>query len=440
MDASGEDWGILAVSLKSATARDQLRPQDWCYTALELTSQQASPRTISALTEVLVAPEDPAAVLAALSDPEVRIVTLTITEKGYCHEPSTGRLNVSHPDIVHDLLNIDMPRSAPGFIVAALIARRHAGHAPFTVLSCDNLPSNGHVLQTVILDFATSLEPGLADWISAHVSFPSSMVDRITPATTDADIKRLEALNGIFDPALVVHEPFGQWVIEDRFPSGCPHWERAGVQMVRCVDAHETMKLRCLNGTHSALAYLGYLAGHETIAAAVSDTSFARLCERLWNNEILPTVATPEGEDLHAYCASLLERYRNTGIQHRTWQIAMDGSQKLPQRILATIRDNLARGHVPIGLCLVVAAWMIYVGGVDEKGDPIDVRDPLAATLRSLSDSADTVTDKVTSLLAVDEVFGRDLRTNAAFREAVERAYDTLVARGARRSVEAYVS
>ena len=281
-----------------------------------------------------------------MADPEIRIVALTVTEKGYCHDPATGRLNMSHPDIQSDLANIDTPVSAPGFLVAGLRARRAADVAPFTVLSCDNLPSNGPLVRGMVLDFARALDPDLAAWTDENVAFPATMVDRITPATTAEDLDRYAEKLGYRDEALVVHEAFSQWVIEDRFPLGRPDWVAAGAQMVTSVEAHETMKLRMLNGTHSTLAYLGYLAGHETISEAVNDPPFAALCEKLWRNEIIPTVPQPEGEDLHSYAAALLERYRNPAIRHRTWQIAMDGSQKLPQRLLGTMSDACEAGRV----------------------------------------------------------------------------------------------
>lgn len=440
MAAQGGDWGILAVSLKSPTARDQLEPQGGAFTAVELGPQGKRARVIESITGVLVAPEDPEAVIAAMADPGVKIVSLTITEKGYCHEPATGRLNRDHPEIRHDLDNPDRPQSAPGFIVAALARRRADGVKPFTVLTCDNLPSNGRLARGIVLDFARALDPDLADWIAAEVPFPATMVDRITPATTPADIEALAASEGYLDPACVMHEPFRQWVIEDDFADGRPAWEVAGAQFVRNVEAHEAMKLRCLNGTHSTLAYLGYLSGYETIAETVADPAFAALCNRLWREEILPTVPRPEGEDLPAYCAALLDRYRNPGIRHRTWQIAMDGSQKLPQRILGTVRDALAAGRVPSGLCLAVAGWMRYVGGLDEAGQAIDVRDPLAAQLRAASDSAQTPAGKVAALLGMAQVFDPALAGDERFRTAVTGAYEALAGQGARATVAAWTS
>jgi fructuronate reductase len=441
MAAAGGDWGILAVSLQSATARDQLVPQGGVFTSVELGPEGRTRRIIGSVAGVMLAPEEPGAVVAAMADPAVRIVSLTVTEKGYCHSPSTGRLNPDHPDILHDLGHPGLTRSAPGMIVAALARRRAAGVQPFTVLSCDNLPSNGRLVRGIVLELAALTEPGLADWIAAEGRFPATMVDRITPATTPDDIARLEVEAGYHDPACVQHEPFRQWVIEDDFVDGArPAWDRVGVQMVRNVDRHEVMKLRCLNGTHSTLAYLGYLSGYQTIAETVGDPVFAALCERLWRDEIIPTVPVPEGEDLGAYVAALMVRYRNPTIRHRTWQIAMDGSQKLQQRILGTVRDNLAAGRVPGGLCLAVAGWMRYAGGVDEAGGPIEVKDPLAARLRAASDSAGDPAGKVAALLAVEAVFDPVLAADLRFRGAVTAAYGRLVAQGARASVAEMVA
>ncbi|HSF63686.1 MAG TPA: mannitol dehydrogenase family protein [Paracoccaceae bacterium] len=428
--ASGGDWGILGVSLQSPAMRDQLAPQGGTYTALELGPQGETPRHVQIVQGVLVAREDPAAVLAAMADPGVRIVTLTVTEKGYCHEPATGRLNADHPDIRHDL-DHPLPRSAPGFLVRALDLRRQRGLAPFTVLTCDNLPSNGHVVRGVVLDLAARIDPALADWIAAHGRFPCTMVDRIVPATKPEDIARTAALTGFHDAAPVMHEPFRQWVIEDDFVNGDrPDLAAAGAQMVGDVTAFEHMKLRMLNGTHSALAYLGYLAGHETIADTVADPAFARLVRRLWADEIIPAVAAPPGVDLHAYAAQLFDRYANPAIRHRTWQIAMDGSQKLPQRILGTLAANLAAGRASPGLMLAVAAWMTYVRGTDLHGQPIDVRDPLAASLRACANAP----DPVGALLAIRVIFPEPLA--AALGPDLRAAHAALLSHGATGAME----
>ena len=436
----GEDWGIIAVSLKSPTAREALVPQDCLYTALERGPDGDTSRQVEAITDVLVAPEDPLAVLDTMARPEIRVVSLTITEKGYCHNPRNGSLWTDHPDVAHDIATSDAPRTALGFLVLALSRRREAGIPPFTVLCCDNLPANGAMLRQLVTELASQRDSagfsaGLANWIETHVAFPSTMVDRITPATTAADLEDFATISGSYDSALVIHEPFRQWVIEDDFPQGRPGWHLAGAQMVADVERHELMKLRCLNGTHSALAYLGYLAGYETISDAVADPAFTQLCERLWQDEILPTVPQPEGEDLPAYCAALMSRYYNPAIQHRTWQIAMDGSQKLPQRILGTLRDNLASGRMPRGLCLVIASWIRYVAGTDEAGQPIDVRDPMADYLKLAANSA----DPVTALLSIEAIFGPDLAGNADVVAAIQSAYQHLLDDRAAKTVMAYL-
>ncbi|WP_430383356.1 mannitol dehydrogenase family protein [Yoonia maritima] len=439
MAKSGGDWGILTVSLRSADIRDKLKPQDCAYTAVELAPEGAEYTVVEAIEDILVAPENPGAVLDAMADPQVKIVSTTITEKGYCHNPATGELLLDHPDIAHDLTHSDAPKSAIGYIVHALNRRRLAGVAPFTMMPCDNLPNNGPLTRSVVLGFARALDADLATWIEANVRFPATMVDRITPATTQADVDALTAAQGYIDNACVMHEPFRQWVIEDDFVNGDrPDWGGVGAQLVRDVEAFELMKLRCLNGTHSTLAYLGYLAGYETISETVADPAFVNLINSLWENEITPTVPQPEGEDLLAYCAALLKRYQNPSIRHRTWQIAMDGSQKLPQRLLGTVADNLAAGRDIPGLALGVAGWMRYIGGVDEKGALIEVKDPLSDRLRATYDSSGDPEEKVVALLNIKEVFAPDLANNTVFRRAVTQAFLRLCHDGARATVQGF--
>jgi len=282
---------------------------------------------------------------------------------------------------------------------------------------------------------AARIDPALADWIATQGRFPATMVDRIVPATTPEVIARVAALTGVADATPVQHEPFRQWVIEDDFVHGArPDLGAVGVELVTDVTAHEHMKLRMLNGTHSALAYLGYLAGHETIAQTVADPVFAGFVRRLWANEIIPAVTAPQGVDLFAYADRLFDRYANPGIRHRTWQIAMDGSQKLPQRILGTLAENLAAGRPSPGLVTAVAAWMRYVGGVDERGAPIDVRDPLAAQLRAASDAGTSAAEKVAALLAFNTIFPPALAS--ALAPQVTAAFDRLAQLGAQKTLE----
>jgi len=425
-------WGIVGASLQRPDQRDRLKPQDGLYTLLKRAPAGPELRIIGSVLDVLVAPESPSALVARLAAPETRIVSLTVTEKGYCHDPATGRLKADHPDIVHDLANPQAPRSAVGILVAGLKARRDAGLSPFTALCCDNLPSNGHVLRGLVRDFAALLDDKLAAWIEANGAFPATMVDRIVPATTEADIAEVAGLIGVADAAPVIGEPFRQWAIEDVFANGRPDWHEVGAQMVSEVAPFEFMKLRMLNGAHSSLAYLGYLAGHETVADASGDRVFARFLEGLWA-EIIPTVPAPQGVVLADYAKALLARFQNPAIRHRTWQIAMDGSQKLPQRLLGTIRERLKAGAPIDHLALGVAAWMRYATGSDEKGGAIDVRDPLAAELRRRTDAAGRDTRAlVEALTGIEAIFGADLPGEERFTKPVTAHLAALFDKGAR--------
>ncbi|WP_425519566.1 mannitol dehydrogenase family protein [Thalassovita aquimarina] len=433
---SGGDWGVIGASLQSPATRDKLAPQDNVYIAVELGPKDRDYRLMDLISDVVVAPEDPGHLIGLMAAPAIRLVTLTVTEKGYCHEPATGRLMTDHPVIAHDFAHPDSPRSAIGFLVSALDQRRRNGQRPFTMLSCDNLPENGRVLRGLVLEFAGALDPDLARWIETEARFPCCMVDRIVPATTEDDIAAVVEATGRLDLALVMHEPFRQWVIEDDFVDGDrPNLAAAGAEMVADVSPFEAMKLRCLNGTHSTLAYLGYLAGHATIHDAVSDPVFERLCRRLWRDEIIPILIPPQGTDLTAYAEALLERYRNPAIRHATWQIAMDGSQKLPQRILGTIADNLRAERPCPALTLAVAGWMKYVSGYDEAGREIDVRDPLADRLRGIWQAHPDPETRADAYLAQGTVFGM-LAGQPGFRADLARACAELDIYGARGAAE----
>ena len=429
-------WAIAGVSLKRPDQRDRLAPQDGLYTTLQRDSTGIRARIIGCIRATLVAPEDPDALLATMADGACRIVSLTVTEKGYCHNPATGRLDENHPDIRHDLASQAAPRSAIGFIVSALQRRRMAGLGPFTVLSCDNLARNGRLVSGLVRDFAALRDDRLAAWIEANGAFPSTMVDRIVPAVTETDIEAVAEATGLYDAAPVSHELFRQWVVEDGFSDDRrPAWDKVGAQFVTDVAPYEHMKLRLLNGAHSALAYLGYLAGHQTIANAVADDVLRTYLNALWHDEIIPVVPPPVGVDLNGYAAQLLTRFADPSIHHRTWQIAMDGSQKLPQRLLSTIRERLAQGLPIRRLALAVAAWIRYVGGIDEAGQPIDVRDPIGALLQqTLTSAGRDPTHRITAILGIDAVFGPDLPGSATFVATLTDAYTLLLAKGARAS------
>lgn len=435
--AGASDWGIVGASLRSSDTSDALGPQDGLYTLAVRSGAGTEHRIIGSVLEVTVAPTDPGRLVARMADPATRIVSLTVTEKGYCHTPQTGELDEQHPDIVHDLRHPDGPRSAPGFIVAALARRRASGIVPFTVLPCDNLSANGHTAKRIVTQFAGLQSRELAQWIEDEVAFPSTMVDRIVPETTEADRASVASALGMIDAWPVITEPFTQWIVEDRFAAGRPDLAAAGVQLVTDVTPFEHMKLRLLNASHSALAYLGYLAGYGTIAATMGDEHFVALARRVMD-DAAPTLAMPAGTDLAGYSASLLQRFANPALQHRTWQIAMDGSQKLPQRLLGAMQDRLRLG-LPIDThALALAGWMRYVTGTDETGRAIDVRDPIAAKLKKIADDAGPVAARLApALLEVSSIFG-GLGDDPRMREAVTRALAKLYEVGARQAVQEF--
>ncbi|EGQ5285589.1 fructuronate reductase [Enterobacter hormaechei] len=435
LNAKGGDWGICEISLFSGDVlMGQLRAQDHLFTVLEKGAEGNQPIIIGAVNECLNAKLDSlAAIIEKFCEPQVAIVSLTITEKGYCIDPATGKLDMQNSRILHDLEHPSEPHSAPGILVEALHRRRERGLPAFTVLSCDNIPDNGHVVKNAVLGMAGKRSAELAGWIETHVSFPGTMVDRIVPAATDASLAEITRELGVEDPCAISCEPFIQWVVEDNFVAGRPEWEVAGVQMVEDVLPWEQMKLRMLNGSHSFLAYLGYLAGYAHINECMQDDSFREAARRLMLNEQAPTLRITN-VDLTAYADSLLDRFANPALQHRTWQIAMDGSQKLPQRMLDGIRMHLERNTAWPLLVLGVAGWMRYVSGTDEQGNAIDVRDPLSEKFQAIvATSSDA--ERVSALLTLNEIFGDDLPQNPAFVEAISEAYHRLVRLGARQAV-----
>lgn len=435
LNEKGGDWGICEISLFSGDVlMSQLRAQDHLFTVLEKGAEGNQAIVVGAVHECLNAKLDSlAAIIEKFCEPQVAIVSLTITEKGYCIDPATGKLDMHNTRILHDLENPTEPHSAPGILVEALHRRRERGLPPFTVLSCDNIPDNGHVVKNAVLGMAQKRSAELAGWIDAHVSFPGTMVDRIVPAATENSLAEITQELGVEDPCAISCEPFIQWVVEDNFVAGRPEWEAAGVQMVKDVLPWEQMKLRMLNGSHSFLAYLGYLAGYAHINECMEDASFREAARRVMLNEQAPTLRITD-VDLTAYADSLIDRFANPALQHRTWQIAMDGSQKLPQRMLDGIRVHLERKSAWPLLALGVAGWIRYVSGTDERGDAIDVRDPLSDKIQSLV-KASSEAERVNALLTLSEVFGQDLPHNSVFVNAVNEAYQRLTRYGARQAV-----
>ncbi|MCL2896356.1 mannitol dehydrogenase family protein [Brenneria tiliae] len=433
----GSDWGYCEVNLIGGERQiADLRQQDLLYSVCEMSGSHWHGRIVGVVRQALHGEEDGIdSVLTAMAQPDIAIVSLTVTEKGYCYLPSSASIDTNHPLIQHDLAHPRQPRSAPGAIVEALRLRREKSLKPFTVMSCDNMPNNGSVTRNVVLALAQAQDAALATWIADNVSFPSTMVDRIVPAVTPETLEKIaQVIGGIQDPVGIACEPFRQWVIEDNFVAGRPAWEKVGAELVTDVLPYEEMKLRMLNGSHSFLAYLGYLAGYQYIDECMQDSDYVRAARQLMLDEQATTLRV-ENVDLAAYAESLLERYRNTGLKHRTWQIAMDGTLKLPQRMLDSIRVHLARGESFDLLALGVAGWMRYVGGVDDRGQPIDVSDPLREKLARLVAQSEDGQGRVRALLSLRDVFGNDLPADPVFMQQLAEAYRLLQTHGAKKSV-----
>jgi fructuronate reductase len=425
MIAAGGDWGICGVIMRGDRQKHaDFNSQGGLYTLLERSTDRFDARVIRSVCEVLAAPQQLASVLERLCDTRVKIVSLTITEKGYCVDPVNGGLDTRHRDIVHDLAHPDAPISAPGMLVAAL--RRRPGD-PFTVMSCDNLSENGRTVKKVVVQFARLLDADLGAWIEKDVAFPCTMVDRITPATTPIDLDDAQRITGMIDALPVSCEPFRQWVIEDTFPSGRPAWDRVGAQLVEDVTPFELAKLRMLNGAHSTIAYLSVLSGYETVAAAMSDPDLKALIHALLTDEIMPTLPSLPTLDLAAYRDALLARFSNVALAHRCMQIATDGSKKIPQRLLAPIAERIRAGTPFRRLALGVAAWMRFIAGSAQADARYTISDPLSATLTAAAVRANGDPQAlVAGLLAMQEIFPAELASERVFVTEISAALHAL--------------
>jgi fructuronate reductase len=405
-------WGITGVSLNSADVADALNPQDGLYTLATLDNEIAY-RVIGSIGRVLTGTNH-SGIFGALAAPTTRIISTTITEKGYCLT-GDGMLDPDHPAIAADLQTPDRPRSAIGWIALGLRERRRSGAGGVTVLSCDNLTDNGHKLGTAVRAFAKATAPDMVSWIADAVRFPNAMVDSITPATDDVLRGRVADAIGLEDVWPIQRESFTQWVIEDDFAGERPALDRVGVSFTSSVRGYEAAKLRLLNGAHSTLAYVGLGLGYATVAEAMRDDALAAFIERLMVEDIAPSLQPPPDLDLDSYIAAILARFRNPAIAHRLSQIAWDGSQKLPYRILDTIRSALAAGRPIHRLTVPIAAWIGFLRRATNRGEA--VVDPLAATLLARSGSVDAVLD-------MTEIFG-DLTAHVRFRRAVGDQLET---------------
>ncbi len=433
-DVSG--WDVVGVSFRSALVRDCLKQNSFRFHAVEVTADGYHLEEIDILRVVYFLQEQRAEVMRVLISPVLKMVTLTISEKGYCYSVETESVDLDHPQIQQDLVSPDVPSSAPGLLVLALKHRRELGLPAFACVSCDNLVENGKVLKKVILDLAQRTDPDLAHWINKNTPFPCTMVDRIVPAATPADIERVSKLTAWADPAPVFHEPFKQWIIEDCFGSlPRPPLEYAGVVFAKDVRCYEEMKLRLLNATHSAIAYTGQLLRKETVSEAVQDPKISGFIKILWEVELCPSLDQPPNVNLSQYTQKLLERYQNSALAHQTMQIAVDGSQKIPSRILAPIRSNLLANRPIRGLSLVVAAWIMFLKKKVVIGKAQDIDDPL----RELLVDALRQNNAVTNTLEIGEIFGNDLRHDERFKKSVQQAFKAISQFGLDGCLELYL-
>lgn len=438
LGAGEKNWAICGVGLlpQDKDHIQMLKDQDGLYTVLERNAQADSARVIGSMKEVMHAPSNPSAVIERLCDPDIKILSLTITEKGYCYD-SQGNLNFENPAIKNDLQNPGTPQTAFGYILSGLAGRREKGIAPYTVMSCDNLPGNGHLTKHLVLQFAEKMDPELAAWINDNVSFPNAMVDRITPVTKDEIIQTVAAKFLVDDAWPVVCEDFRQWVLEDDFCNGRPPLEKAGVQMVSDVEPYEKMKVRLLNGSHSALSYLSYLMGYREVDKAMADPLIAKFVRQYMDETVTPSVPNVPGIDLDAYKDKLIERFSNPAISDQVQRLAEDGSQKIPNSILPCMAYQLEHGgSIRLG-ALALAGWFRYLTEVDENLKPIEVKDPRADKLVSCM-KIDPQTPA--NMLAMSDIFGIDLPANPKFGQEIQKAMDSLHEKGSRKTVEEYIA
>jgi fructuronate reductase len=433
--AKGGDWRIVAISPRGTDVVDALAPQDGLYTVLTRRPDGTEARVIGCIAAAIAAAREPQRALAALADPAIRIVSITVTEKAYGILRASGRIDPAHPAIARDLADPRMPASPIGLIVEALRRRREAGTTPFAVLCCDNLPENGRLIRSAALDYAGRLDPALGDWIADAVAFPSTMVDRITPASTEETLREAERLTGLRDLGAVETEPFTQWVIEDDFPQGRPAWEAGGALFVEDVEPYERMKLRMLNGSHSLIAYAGHLSGCRYVRDAMAWVPLTRLVERNLA-AAAATLAPLEAIEFSQYGHQLLERFGNPAIAHETYQIAMDGTEKLPHRHFLPAIETLERGGDISSFSFTTAAWMAYCAAAGRPDAAFELQDPrkdeIAAAVAAAGSDASALS---AALHALPDLWPERLRDRPDWRSAVETRLSRMLREGMRAAV-----
>ena len=437
LEKTDGDWGICEISLfGGAQLISNLRQQDHLYTVVEKGTLGTVIKVVGSIKESLHPSLDGIdKIIKKIAEPQVTIVSLTITEKGYCADYTTGTLDKKNPLIIADLKNPSQPKSAIGYIVQALKIRKEHHLKPLTIMSCDNVQGNGYIAKSVILEFARTLDKDLSEWIESNVTFPCTMVDRIVPAVTKETFTEITELIGTEDPCGIVCEPFRQWVIEDNFANGRPEWDLIGVEFVADVAPYEEMKLRMLNGSHSFLAYLGYLGGYTHISDTMKDENYRVAVLDMMIKAQAPSLSMPENTDLYGYATLLIERFSNPNLKHKTAQIAMDGSQKIPQRMAKSLQFHLDNNTDFKWLALGIASWIRFISGIDEQGNEIKIHDPMAKTLRKICNTHGLNPSIVTSLLSLEIIFDPIIGQNAKVIDAVTAAYESLLTKGAKKTV-----
>jgi len=435
IDAAGGDWAIEAVSMRNPAVSEALNAQNGRFTLIERHPNGPRLREIGVIRGAQCLATDPAPVLVRFADPNVHIVTVTVTEKGYGYVPGTRALDENHAAVAHDLSNPDTPQGMVGTIVAGLNHRRTAGQSGLTVMACDNLPSNGRVLRSLVLEFAGRRDSALATWIDQTCRFPDSMVDRITPASTQATYDLAQQVTGQADLGAVETEPFLQWVIEDDFAGPRPAWEQAGAVLVRDVAPFETMKLRMLNGAHSLIAYMGTIGGLSAVRDVMAIPELARLV-RAHMGFAAETLRPLPGFDSASYADALIKRFANPSIEHLCQQIAMDGSQKLPQRIFAPARARLNQGQDISTFAFTTAVWLRHVQATSKPGSAHALNDPIApemtAAIRAARGDAAAC---ITGIAALPGLASYDLFGDSHWTDAVTAALRDLMHNDLRRVV-----
>lgn len=432
-----QDWMICGVGLlpNDSTNVASLQKQDMLYSILERSAKEDILKICGSMKEIYHAPSDPSKVLARLMDESVKILSLTITEKGYCYNQQ-GDLDLTNAALKHDLSNADAPKTGLGYVVSALARRRKEKMKAFTVMSCDNLPGNGHLTHKLVMQFANEINKDLASWIDGEVSFPNAMVDRITPITTPEIVSLVEEKFGVRDEWPVVCEDFRQWVLEDKFSNGRPAFEDVGVQLVADVEPYEKMKVRLLNGSHSALAYLSYLMGYRRVDLAMADPLISRFVRAYMDHDITASVPNVPGIDLTAYKDKLIERFANPAIGDQVQRLAQDGSVKFPNALLPCIRYQLEKGGSIKFAALALAGWLRYMLGTDEKMEAIEIQDPNKDKIqqRLKTDPRNTA-----YVLGIEEIFGT-VGSDARLIGEVNKALISLHEKGAKQTVQDYLA